>query len=61
VNGFTGPTGATGPAGGIGPTGATGPTGPSGTVGVVIIPPTSDPHNVGQVWNNAGVLTVSAG
>lgn len=23
--------------------------------------PTADPHVVGQVWSNAGVLTVSAG
>jgi hypothetical protein len=24
-------------------------------------PPTADPHVVNQVWNNAGVLTISAG
>ena len=35
--------------------------GPSGTTATIIIPPTSDPHVVGQVWNNVGVLTVSAG
>jgi hypothetical protein len=50
-------TGPTGP-GFTGPTGATGPT---GTVAIVVIPPTADPHVVGQVWNNGGVLTVSAG
>lgn len=31
--------------------------------GVVILPglPAADPHVVGQLWNNAGALTVSAG
>jgi len=31
--------------------------------GTVSLPnlPTADPHVAGQVWNNAGVLTVSAG
>lgn len=38
----------------IGPTGATGP-------GSFFKPPTADPHVVGVVWNNAGVLTISAG
>lgn len=23
--------------------------------------PTSDPHNVGTLWSNAGILTISAG
>jgi hypothetical protein len=23
--------------------------------------PTADPHVVGQVWNNAGIMTISAG
>jgi hypothetical protein len=38
-------------------------TGGGGGSGVVMMPglPTSDPHVVGQVWNNSGVLTVSAG
>ena len=33
------------------------------TTGVVILSglPTSDPTNAGQLWNNSGVLTVSAG
>jgi hypothetical protein len=33
------------------------------TTGVVILSglPTSDPSNAGQLWNNSGVLTVSAG
>jgi hypothetical protein len=44
-----------------GPTGTAGATGPTGTTATVIIPPGSDPHVNGQVWNNAGVLTVSAG
>jgi hypothetical protein len=32
-------------------------------VGVVLMSglPTSDPTNAGQLWNNSGVLTVSAG
>jgi hypothetical protein len=51
-------SGATGPVGPGGPTGLTGPTGKSFfTVNIV----TSDPHVVGQVWSNAGVLTISAG
>ncbi len=26
-----------------------------------LVPPTSDPHIVGGIWNNNGVLTISAG
>jgi len=33
----------------------------SGTVIIMDNLPTSDPLNAGQLWNNAGVLTVSAG
>ena len=29
--------------------------------GGALILPTVDPHVVGAVWNNAGVLTISAG
>lgn len=32
-----------------------------GTVVMMSNLPTSDPNNAGQLWNNAGVLTVSAG
>lgn len=71
VVGPTGPTGVrgvspTGPTGAgafTGPTGATGITGPPGSAGPNnrFIPPTSDPHIVGAVWSNAGVLTISSG
>lgn len=27
----------------------------------LLVPPTRDPHIVGAIWNNAGVLTLSAG
>ena len=33
----------------------------NGTTVVVSSLPTSDPSNAGQLWNNSGVLTVSAG
>lgn len=32
----------------------------TGTVKMTTLP-TADPHSAGQLWNNAGVLTVSAG
>jgi hypothetical protein len=28
---------------------------------LLFVPPTADPHIVGAVWNNAGVLAISAG
>ena len=43
------------------PTEATGPTGPTGVNFYTFNPPVADPHAYGLVWNNAGVLTVSAG
>jgi hypothetical protein len=46
-------TGATGTAGATGPTGS--------TTTFLFVAPTADPHVVNAVWNNAGVLTVSAG
>ncbi len=33
----------------------------SGAKWIVTAVPTADPHVVGQVWANSGVLTVSAG
>jgi hypothetical protein len=27
----------------------------------VVVPPTSDPHLAGAIWNNNGTLAVSAG
>lgn len=33
---------------------------PSGGI-LAYIPPTTDPHVVGALWNNAGTLTISAG
>lgn len=33
----------------------------NGTVVILDNLPTSDPLNAGQLWNNSGVLTVSAG
>lgn len=71
-----GPTGPTGPTGAAGPTGPTGPaistasptfTGTTTvsaltTTGVVLMTlGTTDPHVVGRLYANAGVVTVSAG
>ena len=50
-----------GPIGKTGLTGATGLTGPTGQSRFVFTPPTSSPGITGQVWSNAGVLTVSLG
>lgn len=43
--------------------GATGQLQDAGTTAVVMLAglPTSDPHVVGQLWRNLGVVTVSAG
>jgi hypothetical protein len=41
--------------------GVAGLLGSDGTNLVVIVVPTTDPHVVGHIWNNAGVLTASAG
>ena len=30
-------------------------------INTTLVPPTSDPHVVGQIWNNSGVLAISAG
>jgi hypothetical protein len=59
--GTQGPSGPTGPTGATGPAGATGPTGGTGASGSGTVLPTSDPHIVNHWWNNAGVVTVSAG
>jgi len=56
---MTGPVGPSGPAGAAGTSNVTGPTG--STSATMFVPPTADPHVVGAVWNNGGVLTVSAG
>jgi len=58
----TGSTGPTGPSG-AGPAGTTGATGPTGSTGsaAYFIPPTSDPHQVGAVYNQGGVLMISSG
>lgn len=34
---------------------------PVTSLGGLWVPPTSDPHVVGAVWNSAGTLTISAG
>lgn len=34
---------------------------PVTSAGGTFIPPTSDPHVTGAVWNNAGTLEISAG
>jgi hypothetical protein len=61
---MTGPTGRAGVRGAQGPQGPaslTGPTGPTGSNRMIFAPPASDPHVAGQVWNNGGTLTISAG
>jgi len=40
---------------------ATGAVSLDGTTVVITDLPTADPEVVGQLWNNSGVLTVSAG
>lgn len=71
-----GPTGPTGPTGSVGATGPTGPAistaSPTFTgtttvsaltsTGVILMTlGTTDPHVIGRLWANAGVVTVSAG
>ena len=58
ATGFAGPRGPAGSA-----SGAAGPTGPTGPIGpwTLLVPPTADPHVVGQIWNSGGKLIISAG
>lgn len=61
VIGSTGPIGPTGVPGDRGPVGFTGPTGPLSSIGVPGPIPSSNPHVLGYLYFNSGVLTVSAG
>ena len=58
TNGFTGDT--TGAVTAVNLT-ASGTIGIDGTTVVIANLPETDPEVVGQLWNNSGVLTVSAG
>jgi hypothetical protein len=62
TNGFNGAVGGNTPAAVSATTlTTTGAVTINGTTVVVSSLPTSDPSNAGQLWNNSGVLNVSAG